>query len=192
MAARHGTTWLHQLLLGIVKLDKNTVQETRQHFEASQQLFPNYPALRHLALIHQKEGDLTVAKEFYRTAWEQAGNVVPLAVEICQFFQKEQLFHELERFLAQLPIQIVQHERIQLALGEIALVKGQLETVRTILKRRFCTIREGEVLLTDLWFGLHLKEAEIRKGSSLTEEERAEAIAQNPPPYSLDFRMVNG
>jgi hypothetical protein len=64
--------------------------------------------------------------------------------------------------------------------------------VRTILNREFCTIREGEISLTDLWFTLHIKEAEARKGSSLTEEERTNVIIQNPPPYAIDFRMANG
>ncbi len=148
-------------------------------------------ANRHLALLSQQKGDLVSARDLYLKAWAQSDHSIHLAVEICQFFQKEKMLPALEHFLSQLPEPVLQHERIQLALGEIALAKGQLDKLREILAGDFCTIREGETLLTDLWFLLHLKQAEARKGSDLTEEERAEVMAQNPPPYKIDFRMVN-
>lgn len=189
--AEYGTTWLHELLLGVAELNKDNDQEARQHFETSQRLHVNYMTERHLAIIHYKEGNITAAKELYLKAWEQSDNVVPLAVEICQFLQKERRLPELEAFLASLPEDVKQHERIQLSLGELALANHQFETLRDILKREFCTVREGEISLTDLWFKLHIKEAEVHKGRLLTEEEQAKVIAQNPPPDHIDFRMTN-
>ena len=62
-------------------------------------------------------------------------------------------------------------------------------TVRRLLQREFCTIREGEVSLTDLWFLSHEKEAEQRRGRPLTNEERQEVRRQFPPPREIDFRM---
>ncbi len=190
-AAKHGTTWLHELLLGVAKLDRGNVKEACQHFETSQQLHDNCMARRHLALIRQKEGDLSAAKELYLKAWDQADNLIPLTVEICQFFQKEKMLQDLENFLAGLSDDMFQHERIQLALGEVALKKGQFGKVKELLEREFSTIREGEVLLTDLWFELHIKDTESRKGNPLTEEERTAVMVQNPPPYTIDFRMIN-
>ncbi len=190
-AAQHGATWLHELFLGVAKSDRNHTEAACQHFESSQRLHPNYQAARHLAVIARKEGNNSSAVSWYLKAWELSAKVVQLAVEICQFFQQEHLFRELEQFLDQLPDDVVRHERIQLALGEVALANGEFETLRTILNRDFCTIREGEVLLTDLWFRLHLKEAEARKGSPLSEEEQTEIRGNNPPPYTIDFRMKN-
>lgn len=126
----------------------------------------------------------------YLNAWKHADHVVPLAIEICRFFQHAHLFHDLEQFLTHLPDAIAQHERIQLALADVALAKGEYDIVRTILQREFCTNREGEISLTDLWFTLHLKEAEAHKGNSLTESEQTNIITQNPPPDAIDFRMV--
>ncbi len=189
---RHGATWLHELLLGVIALDREHISKARQHFESSQQLCPNYLASRHLALIHQQDGNEDAAKACYLQAWNLSEQSLPLAVEICQFFQKTQLFQDLEQFIGRLPDQIAQHERITLALSEVALAKGDYDTVKTMLNHEFCSIREGEISLTDLWFTLHCKEAEVRKGGPLSEEEHAEVIAQNPPPYAIDFRMTHG
>jgi hypothetical protein len=187
----HGPTWLHELLLGVAKLDKGDSEAARQHFEASRRLRDNYLACRHLALLAQQAGDLDAATDLYLEAWEQSGQSVYLAVEICRFFQNGRMLPELETFLSQLPEGIVRHERIQLAVGQLALEMDQFDKLREILTGDFCTIREGETLLTDLWFALHIKEAEARKGAVLTEKEQADAMAQHPPPYEIDFRMVN-
>jgi hypothetical protein len=189
--AKHGTTWLHELLLGVVELDRENNREARRHFETSQRLHANYMAERHLAILYRKEGDIAAAKALYFDAWKLSENIIPLAVEICQFLQKARLLPDLKAFLASLPEDVKQHERIQLSLGEVALADHQFKILRDILKREFCTVREGEISLTDLWFTLHSKEAEVHKGRPLTEEEHAKVMAQNPPPCHIDFRMTN-
>ena len=145
---------------------------------------------RHLAIIAHRAGNIESAKTFYLEAWKQSGTLVSLAVEICKFMQKENLLSDIEAFTAQLPADVVKHERIQLAICQIALGNGQFEKARNILDREFSTIREGEALPTDLWFALHIKEAEARQGRQLTQEERAAIVAENPPPYKIDFRMI--
>jgi len=190
-SAKFGATWLHELFLGVAKLDAGNIDAARRHFEQSQQLNDSYLTNRHLASINHQTGDLAAAEDFYLKAWDQSNQAMHLAVEICQFFQKERLLPSLEKFFSQLPDRVFQHERIQLAVGEIALEKGQFDKLREILDKDFSTIREGETLLTDLWFALHMKEAAARKGGALTKAERVEVVAQNPPPYKIDFRMVN-
>lgn len=190
-ATHYGTSWLHELLLGVAKLNRRQHEEAHRHLETSRCLNDNFMVNRHLAIIHLHKGDQAAAKDLYLAAWSQSNSLVPLAVEICQFFQKEKMYHSLESFLSQLPDQILQHERIQLARGEASLSKGEFDPLREILKGEFSTIREGEVSLTHLWFLLHLKEAEARKGAFLSEQEQAEVIKQNPPPYNIDFRMTD-
>ena len=62
--------------------------------------------------------------------------------------------------------------------------------LRQVLDREFATVREGEALLTELWFGLQIAEAEAELGRPLNEAERAAVSAAHPMPYHLDFRMV--
>lgn len=181
-------TWLHDLLLGVARLDRGESEQARRLFESSVQLKDSYLANRHLALVAQQAGDIEKAKNLYFKAWEKSENSVNLAVEICKFLQQENLLGDLDTFIKQLPESARRNERVQLTLAHICLNDGRLDQLREILRGEFCTIRENETLLTDLWFELHIKEAEIRKGSSLTEAQRIEVMQQSPPPREIDFR----
>ena len=43
--------------------------------------------------------------------------------------------------------------------------------------------------LSELWFSACFKEAETVKGHALTDSEKQEIMATNPPPRMIDFRM---
>ncbi len=218
----HGTTWLHELCLGVAWLNEGEVAVARSHFTASLREHDNFHAQRGLALIaYHVDGDVEAATAHYLAAWElsttqpdspddralheaktsvprdpfipwlhPAGSATALAVEICRFFQQTGQSEELEGFLARLPDAIRVHERIALARGQVALQHGDLDVLRQVLDREFATVREGEALLTELWFGLQIAEAEAELGRPLNEAERAAVSAAHPMPYHLDFRMV--
>ena len=88
-----------------------------------------------------------------------------------------------------MPPAIAAHERITLAQAQMALERGEYESVRHHLNREFTTVREGEVSLSDLWFASFIREAEGRKGRKLTDEEARKISEDNPPPRQIDFRM---
>jgi len=187
----HGTTWLHELCLGVAWLNEGEIAIARSHFTASLSEQDNFHAQRGLALIaYHVDGDVEAATAHYLAGWELAGTPTALAVEICRFLQETGQSEELEGFLARLPEAIRSHERIALARGQVALRRGELEVLRQVLDREFATVREGEALLTELWFGLHIAEAEAGFGRPLNETERAAVSAAHPMPYHLDFRMV--
>jgi hypothetical protein len=189
--ARQGVTWLHELFLGVARLNEGQVDAAREHFSASLALHDNYLAHRCLAQIAQlRDDERDQATDDYLSAYALSGDLAPLAVEICQFCQQTGQFALLEEFLTRLPDDVRRHERIALARGRVALQRGDYATLREVLQGRFATIREGETLLTELWFGLHEGEAQARLGRPLTEEERQEVIDANPMPYELDFRML--
>jgi hypothetical protein len=92
-------------------------------------------------------------------------------------------------FVKSLPVAIANHERIQLQSAQVALEQGDYAVVRRLLQREFCTIREGELSLSDLWFTAYIKEEEQRKGRELTDAEKKRLTQQFPPPREIDFRM---
>jgi Domain of unknown function (DUF5107) len=188
---QHETTWLHELLLGVAILDKKEYDQAQVHFETSIRLEDTYMARRHLALTCIHRNDIDGAKEEYLRAWTLSDESSPLAVEICGFFQEQGRLSDLEHFLSQLPPTVLAHERVRLACAAVAMDRGELDAVRDILAGTFCDVREGEVLLTDLWFRSHLQDAEQRLGRSLNDEEKAEIMGSNPPPREIDFRMTN-
>ena len=189
--AEHGTTWLHELLLGVIALNQEQFQSAREHFKQSLRYQDNVLAHRHLALIAQHNGDYDEAKRRYLIAWDCSEELVPLAVEICRFFQTENALGDLAAFLALLPDAVAQQERIRLAQGQLCLETGAFDKLREILDGDFFTIREGETVLTDLWSALHVQEVQMHLGRSLTGEERREIMIDKPVPDKIDFRMVN-
>jgi len=188
-AQKHGATWLHHLHLGVARLEAGDFREARSHFEASADLKENALAFRCLALLDDREGNLDAAWSAYQRAWSLSGDDRNLAVEICDFLSRRRRCGEFSAFLESLPTAVAGHERIVLMQAEIALEQGDHPTVRRLLQREFCTIREGEVRLSDLWFASYLREAEARHGRELTAVEKRQIEEEYPPPRAIDFRM---
>ena len=188
-AQAHGTTWLHELFLGAGFLDRDQRTKAKEHFQRSSQLRDNYLADRHLALLRVLDGDAPAAWESYRKAWANADGNTHLAVEICRFLQENGMNAQLVAFVSELPPVTRGHERIRLAQAQVALLQGDYAQVLDVLNGRFATIREGETLLTDLWFAAHRQQAAQEKGRPLTEQESADVDRRNPPPQRIDFRM---
>lgn len=67
--------------------------------------------------------------------------------------------------------------------------RGEFAAVRRLLQREFCTIREGELSLSELWSASYVKEAEGRAGRKLTPAEKEKLLQEFPPPKQIDFRM---
>ena len=110
-------------------------------------------------------------------------------MELCDFLMRHKRYAAFETFVAVVPPALAAHERIQLMQAQLALSRGDCPAVRRLLQREFCTIREGEVSLSELWFGSYYLEAEKRKGGALSEAEKQEIRTANPPPRAIDFRM---
>jgi hypothetical protein len=52
-------------------------------------------------------------------------------------------------------------------------------------------MREGEVSLSDLWFGLHEKRVAAKEGVAITDDFKKRIREEYPPPASMDFRVNN-
>ncbi len=185
----HGATWLHHVHLGVAQLEAGAFEEAREQFKSSLALKENALAHRNLALLHERDGNFDAAQSAYKHAWPLCGNDPNLAVEICDFLTRHKRYVAFGAFVKSLPATVAEHERIVLMTAQIALEQGDFASVRRLLQREFCTIREGEVGLTDLWFASHIKEAESRNGRELTAVEKNQLMQQFPPPRQIDFRM---
>ncbi len=188
MEAR-GTTWLHELFSGVIELDQEDVDNAYERFMRSAELKNNYLAHRHLALIHEQRDNLDEAWREYMLAWKTANDNVNLAVEMCQFLQRHTILTELTEFVSALPDVLRKHERIRLALAQVALLQGRYDLVREILYGEFATNREGETLLSDLWIASFEDEAAEQKGAPLTDQEKSALRQAHPVPNHIDFRM---
>jgi hypothetical protein len=75
--------------------------------------------------------------------------------------------------------------------GRAALELGHLDRVQAILDRlpEIPDLREGEVSLTDLWFGLQERKMAARLHRPLDEALCRRVRIECPPPAEIDFRV---
>ena len=71
---------------------------------------------------------------------------------------------------------------------------GDLEAVEQILAGELVVadLREGEVSLSDLWYGMHEKRLAAAENIPVDEALRRRVRREFPPPARLDFRMAAG
>ena len=69
---------------------------------------------------------------------------------------------------------------------------GDLERPKGILTEDFelPDVREGETILTDLWFAMHERRIADVENTVIDDALRQRVREECPPPASLDFRVV--
>ena len=82
-------------------------------------------------------------------------------------------------------------ERVKILTAKAALEAGDLDTVERILRSNIevANMREGEVVLTDLWFSLHEKRIAAAENVPINDALKERVRREFPPPENLDFRM---
>jgi hypothetical protein len=180
-------TWLHLLIRATVALDKGDRESTARLAGESIALKPNWPSYRLLALA---AADAATAAAHYFAAWRMDDAPSELAIEVATYLMAQQRSTELKAFVASLPAQVQQKERIVIARAVVAADDGQFDELeRLLFSRQFASIREGETLLSDLWVRLRRGRLEATLGRPATGEEARADLASHPVPRQLDLRM---
>ncbi|MBN9307897.1 DUF5107 domain-containing protein [Devosia sp.] len=182
----HGYTWLHALLLGIAALDRNDRPRAALLFDQSVAQKPTWLGLRQRALVAT---DPAAAERDYLAAWATRDAPPALAAEIVDFLVRHDRFAELEAFVSDLPDSALTDERVHLGRARVAARQGDLDLLETLLERRFATIREGEMLLDQLWNSLQHGRLREALGREPTADEVTARLKQHPVPPHLNFRM---
>ena len=183
-AETQGETWLHALALGVIALDREAKDEAKSYFNRSLEKRPTYLALRHLALV---AGTPDEAERLYLRAWDTGQAPTQLAVEIVTWMQQNDRLDALAAFLKRLPPKTAGLERIRLARAQAAISSGDLDLAENLLNYHFATIREGDLILTELWEKLQTAKAERKLGRPPAPAEIKAALAAAPLPIYLDF-----
>ncbi len=182
----HWLTWLH---LGVAKVEADDPEGGKQAFEESFKRRPNGWALRNLAALELRARNPEAALPLMRQAWETGPKTTKLAVEYGLLLNRSGLHDELRSLLSQLTPEQRLNERITLLEARIALEEDRLDDVLQALDRDFADIREGEISLTDIWFGAHEKLLSQREGVEIDDELKKRVRREFPPPSRIDFRM---
>lgn len=187
-AEAHGTTWLHELALGIASLDSGNADAAEVLFERSLAKKQTWLGHRQRALVAATP-DLALAA--YLQAWAEANAPADLADEIVDWLQKVDRYGALADFLASLPKPVLGRERVIFSRARIAARTGKVEELESLLSTEFATIREGESLSEDLWKSLQRNRFIREVGREPSTDEMKRKLATDPLPKRLDFRMSN-
>ena len=175
------------------------VRRTDQRTAVVAQTHPNVALHQFMAdtpaVLALRRKQPEAARVAYEKAWalaERSGSPpAGLAVEYLSMLQETgQAQRGMQVFLG-LPEAAKRAERVQILRGQFAIVLGDLDAVEEVLSLEYAGVREGETVLSDLWFELQARKNAIATGRVLDAGLRKEIQRTCPPPARIDFRSFN-
>jgi tetratricopeptide (TPR) repeat protein len=188
----HATNWFACLHLGTMLAADKQFDAARAALEKSLQLAPSAWAYRNLAELHRHLGDFDKAAELYFKALQLAPDLPSLAIESFNMLINTGRANQVAQLAAKLSDKLKKHARIQVLLAKAAVESGNLDAAEKILTSKISLpdVREGEQILTDLWFELHARKLSAATGKPIDDELRARVRKEFPAPACLDFRLA--
>ncbi len=185
----HWLAWLH---LGVMAYHAGEVDAAKRAWTTSLDMAASAWAWRNLAVLAKHEGRTAEAANLWIKSLRMLPNLLPLAVECCQALIDADRAGELIALLDTLGSSVRTNGRVRTFEARAALEVGELDRVERILSAdlELATVREGEVVLSDLWFAMHEKRLAAVEGVAIDDELRERVRREYPPPAHLDFRMA--
>ncbi len=179
--------WYGHYQLGVMYAAAGKDREAKEEFNRSLECARNPWALRCLAVLEDRAGNAVTAADLL---WEAAERkpIRPLAVEALEMLSKTEQYQRMYDLMNKLPEEVRSQGRIK-TFEILALLRtNRYEEAQTLLMSDIVLtdVREGDVLLTDLWFELMAR----RERGSAKEADLNWARENLKPPKHLDFRMV--
>ncbi|MBA2479934.1 MAG: DUF5107 domain-containing protein [Planctomycetes bacterium] len=205
LKAGKGDHWLAWWHLGNMRLENHDVRGAKEAWETSLARSRTGWALRNLSVIAaratlkepeanakpgQPEPASREAADLLEKAWETGPKIVPLAIEYARMLIATEQNERMAAFAQTLPAEIRNHERFRIFSAFASMHMGELEKVEPLFTQDFATIREGEVTLTDIWFGYHERRIAKAEGIPLDAALTKRVRKDFPPPKRIDFRMI--
>jgi len=178
--------WYGHYQLGVMRAARRDDVGAREAFERSLSCARNPWALRCLAILEHREGKPEKAADLLCEAVERKP-ICPLVVEALQELADTEQYQRMDTLLSGLPAGMRRLGRIKTFEITMLIRTGRYEEAQTMLEEpiELTDVREGNALLTDLWFELMAR----REHGNANEESMEWARASLKPPKHLDFRM---
>ncbi len=116
--------------------------------------------------------------------------VQALGVEFLQMLREYGQWKLLVKVYESLESEVRKHEMIQICYAAALVKLDQLDGLEKLLLHDYAMIREGEISLSDIWQELWARRIAHERGEELEERHFLEAMDRYPPPYLIDFRMI--
>ncbi len=179
------TNWYTQLQLGVTYLCDNRLQEAYERLDRSYKLAPNPWALHALANFKRILGDANAAATLCAKACRMRAGDASLAKEAMELLIVAGKYEEAIELAAEFPEEVRSIGRVKIYITMAHINLGHIEEAEAVLWENggivLPDIREGELIITDLWLRIAEKKAE-RDGVPFDR-----ATAKVPPQF--DYRQ---
>ena len=182
-----------RLHLGVMRYEHFDFDGGIDEWKKSLALKENPWALRNLAVVANRKGDVRGALALMGRAVELENNCIDKAFteEYFDLLIKDGQFETLWRAFEALPKSRKNADRIQIQAGYAAVELDNIPFVEALTAKEFACIREGDNLLVDMWFKYATKQEAKARGVAYSEALLKEVRATKLPPSNFDFRMVD-
>jgi hypothetical protein len=186
--SRNWSAWNH---LGVLRAHAGENGAAMQAFRQSLACRRTPWALRNLAVLLGTGGEAERACDLLMEARQERPDSLPITLEAGSALLAAGRCGEWLALLERLPPDMHRQGRVRLLEGRAALALGHLDRVQSIRDAmpEIPDLREGEVSLTDLWFGLQERRMAERLNLPLDEALRKRVRLECPPPAAIDFRV---
>jgi uncharacterized protein DUF5107 len=181
--------WLH---LGNMRLHAGDAEGAQQAWETSLARKRTPWALRNLAVLARRKGQLDKAADLYRNACTLQPHLVSLMIETARALIDAGRSADFLSLLATANDTMRNHGRVHLLEVEASLAVGDLEHVGQLLDAGFEIVdyREGDEILTELWVRYHVERISRDENIPADEALRRRVQREYPIPTFFDFRMI--
>lgn len=183
-----GDNWLAWYHLGVIKLETGDESGAEDAWQRSVRLSRNAWSLRNLAIVAKRRGEMEKYVELMESAWDTGPKIPALAIELGNALVESDKWGVLQSTLADLPDDVKTHERIRLLNTRVAVRSNDLELAEKLLDWEFATIKEGETILTDLWYDLQTRKLSAKLHVEVTPALIDQVKREYKPPALIDFR----
>ena len=183
--------WQGWLQLGVMRYAASDVDGAMEAFRKSEEAWPNAWARRNLAVLLLQRGEAVEATELLYRAYQERP-ILPLAIEAGRALIRNGRQADYVRLYDAMPARLQAADRPRILLAEALVETGELERAEAILsdpELEIADVREGEVLLSDIWVALQKKKHAEELAGLDEDQARRTAICRWPIPAHLDFRM---
>ncbi|MDQ6418907.1 DUF5107 domain-containing protein [Paenibacillus sp. LHD-117] len=192
LKTQENESWNAYLHLGVMLYERGREDEALAVWETSLRLKPSVWAYRNLAEAMRRSGRRRDALFYWREALTLAP-VLPdqaLSEEYIRLLIEDGRYEEAWSFYNRLPDKQKAADRIRIIVGAAALELDNEAFINRLFLQEFAVIREGELLIIELWYKYHARKMARDRGEPFAESHIEEAKLRFPPPNNIDFRII--
>lgn len=177
--------------LAVCLYERGEHERACRMWEHSNILRENPLAWRNLGAARLQQEDEAGAEEALRRAYELEDGQIDqaFAEEYMQVLIKREKYREAWQLYERASDKVKASERVLILAGQAAIETGHTDFLETLFQRELAIVREGETIITDLWFKNEALKLAHARGVPYSEQLLQEVIDHMTPPGIIDLRM---